>query len=151
MSYRDALRHHLERRMQVDLELPEPVEPDEDGDYLYVSPEGPLVWVRPSMSLVPVPVRVTAVAAAEVKKSAALLTELNAWNCAVPLVRFVWSHRTIQVWADAVIESIEPGELGHLIRHVAFHAHRIGDVAAAVYGGTRLWDESQVEHSEGSA
>lgn len=151
MTYHDALRHHVERRMQVDLELPAAVEADEDGDYVYVAPEGPVVWVRLGMSMSPVPVRVSVIAALGVKKSAALLTELNEWNDVVPLVRFVWDRNVIRVWTDAVVESIEPGELGHLIRHVAFHAHRIGDVAAAVYGGTVPWAVSEIEHSEGTA
>ena len=151
MTYHDALRHHVERRMQVDLELPAAVVADEDGDYVYVAPEGPVVWVRPGMSMSPVPVRISAIAATGVKKTAALLTELNEWNDVVPLARFVWDRGVIRVWTDAVIESIEPGELGHSIKHVAFHAHRIGDIAATVYGGTVPWAVNETEPSEDSA
>lgn len=151
MTYHDALRHHVARRMQVDLELGEAVEPDDDGDYVYGAPQGPVVWAALDLSMTPPRVRISAVAATRVRKTAALLTELNEWNDVVPIARFVWGRGVIRVWTDTVIESIEPGELGYLIKHVAFHAHRMGDVAAAVYGGVVPWAASESEHSEDSA
>lgn len=149
MTYRVALRHHVERRMRVDLELLAPITADEDGDYAYVAADGPVVWVRPGLDMKPTPVRVTSIAVVGVKKTAALLTELNEWNNRVPLVRFVWSRGVVRVWGDLVVQSVEPGELGHLVRHVAVNAKRVSDIVTVAYGGSAPWLVDENEPSQG--
>jgi hypothetical protein len=150
MSWDDALRHHVERRLQVELEIPAP-EPDEDGDYGWVEDNGgPVVWIRPGIGMEPMPVRVWSLAARGVKKTAALLTELNSWNIVLPGVRVVWEDGCVRVWGDRVIQSLEPGELGFMVRHTAQSTRRISEVICTVYGGTCPWPQLENEPSGGA-
>jgi hypothetical protein len=149
MSRNEALEHHIERRLRVDLEMGT-IAPDEDGDYCCIDEEGTVVWVRPSLEMNPASVRVFSQAAHGVKKSAALLTELNAWNNVIPACRVAWDNGIVRVWGDLTVESIEPGELGWLVRHVARTAQRINEVVCAVYGGLNPWLQPENESSGGA-
>ena len=140
MSYEVALRHHIERRLRLDLEG-DYMGPDEDGDYAHIHDGGPIVWVRPDFSAEPAGLRLSAVAALDVKRSAAMLGELNAWNDVLRYVRVTWSGGAVRVWGDLIIESIEPGELGRLVTLVGDHATRVGEVMSVMYGATVPWAE----------
>jgi hypothetical protein len=98
----------------------------------------------------PPTVRIWAVAARDVKKTAAVLTELNSWNEVLPACKVSWSHGVVRVWGDLIISSVEPGELGFVIRHVAQATKRLAEVLTTVYGGTCIWQQRETEPSGGA-
>ena len=149
MSWDLAMVHHIERRLQVELGMGL-VEPDEDGDYACLADEGPVVWVRPALAMDPPTLRVFCQAAREVKRSAALLTELNSWNNALPIVRVSWESGVVRAFGDLTIMSIEPGELGALVRQVSRTAQQLSEVVCPMFGGTSGWPRSEHEPSGGA-
>lgn len=132
-TYADALRHHVERSLRRDLALP-PVEPDGDGDYGAMVGDM-VVWTRPVLGDDPPLVRVWTPAARGVKKSAALLTEINDLNVGLDRVRCLLSNGTVIISAEVEIEALDEGQLGRLVTHVGETAHHVGHLIAAVYGG----------------
>lgn len=109
------------------------MEPDDDGDYGVVH-DGMLCWVRILGHTDPL-VRAWAPAVYDVKRSAKLLAELNDINAGLRLLRCFWSHGTVIVAGEMVLESVEEGDLGGLVMHVATTARHTGELIAAVFGG----------------
>src|SRR5581483_8970302 len=96
------------------------------------------VWVRSLFEHDPPLVRVWAAAARSVKKSAALLKELNELNIGLQQIRCLYVNRTVVVSCEAEIESIEPGQLGRLVNRVGTTSEHVGQLIAAMYGGERV-------------
>ena len=134
MSWDLALRHHVERSLRRDMGIPGRLEPDEDDDYTVFS-EGAVVWVRPMLEQTPALARVWSLAASDVKKSAALLRELNDLNGGLEQVRCVLRGRSIAITAEVEIESISPGQMGRLVHHVGGTTRHVGELITTVHGG----------------
>lgn len=133
MSYADALRHHVERTLRRDLGR-RPLEPDADGDYV-LRVDDTVVCVAPLLTDEPALVRVWSAAAYGVKSSKALLTELNELNAGLRQVRCLLNGAAVLVAAETELESVVPGQLGRLVRHVAGTARHVGELVTTVYGG----------------
>ena len=132
MRYATALRHHVERSLRRDLGLG-PLTANENGAYVCCV-EGRNVVVAPEDDCATV--RVWAPAAFELKRTAALLRELNDVNCHQRHVRVVWEDGLVVAVSERAVKSVEVGELGWLVRLVAECASRVSELVAAVYGGT---------------
>jgi hypothetical protein len=132
MSYADAIAAHVGLSLRRDFELSE-IERDDDGDWPVLC-EDVLCWVHVCDDRAPL-ARVWSIAVRDVKRSAALLAELNDLNAESRLVRCFWQDRSIVVAAEVVAESIEPGELRRLVRTVSRATRHVGELVAAVFGG----------------
>ena len=133
MIYDQVLHHHVQRCLERDLGVPR-CDADDDGDYGAIM-DGRVVWVRPMFDESPALVRVWAAALHGVKKSAALLTEINEINVGLTRIRCVLLGRNVTITAEAELESIEPGELGRLVTLVGQTAEHVGELIHAVFGG----------------
>lgn len=146
MSYEQALEHHVQRRLHVELDVPSPVA-DPDGDYCWVSPKGPTVYLRPLGE--PPVLRVWTVAATGVKGNAPVLRELNSWNTVTCIARAVWRAGDggghVVVAADAELETVAPGQLGRLAQHVAATAVGVGESLALAAGAHLPWTDGSLE------
>lgn len=131
MNFVEAMRHHVERSLCRDLGLSRVTE-DVVGAYT-VSVEGRDVVITPDPWCEHV--RVSAVAAYGVKRTAALLRELNDVNCRRTYARLIWERDAVVATADVMVASIETGELGWVVAVVADCANRMGGPLAAVHGG----------------
>lgn len=129
-----VLHHHIQRCLQRDLGLPLH-EADDDGDYVaYV--EGHPVWVRPLLDDGPVAlVRVWSPVIHQIKPTLAVLREVNELNLGLRLIRLVVAGKTILASVELELMSVEPGELGRIIRHVGNTAVHVGELITAVHGG----------------
>ncbi len=122
----------MERSLRCDLGIGS-MQPDDDGDYGIVH-DGMLTWTRIMAGDDPL-VRVWARAAYDVKRTAKLLVELNDINSTLRLIRCFWHDGAVIVAGEMVLESVEPGDLGGLVTHVASTARHTGELIAAVFGG----------------
>jgi hypothetical protein len=139
------LRHHVQRCLQRDLGITLH-DPDDNGDYWVMVDDQP-VWVRCLLEHTPALARVWAPAASGVKRSAAVLRELNELNAGLRRLCCILGGGSVQVTSDLEIESIEPGELGRLVEHVGRTARHVGELMATVHGGeaVRLLVPSDVD------
>lgn len=135
MINNSALHHHVQRSLQRDLGMPL-VEADEDGDYGSLV-DGHIVWVRPLLEETPALVRVWTPAAHGVKRSAALLKEINEINMGLNRVRCFLLGKAVMVCAEIELESVEAGELGRLVTLVGQTAEHVGELITTVFGGAR--------------
>lgn len=150
MSYCLALRHHVERSLERDLDVPT-FGPDDDDDYGAVVADL-MVWVRPLIHHDPPLVRVWTPAVHDVKKSARLLTELNDLNVGMSQTRCLLSGTSVMVVAEVEIESLTDGLLGRLVTQVGETAAHVGALIATVFGGecprlsadSELFDEADL-------
>lgn len=129
MTYATALWHHVQRSAMADLDLTwAEVQPDEDGDIVTVDvcirllvDEG---WVR-----------VWRVAASGLRPTVKLLREVNDHNVSLRGARVLLTDGgTLIVAGELRAESLEPGELGTLVRIVAECAEQVGPPVQIVYG-----------------
>ena len=128
-----ALHHHIQRLLQRDLGMPL-AEADGDGDYGSII-DGHIVWVRPLLGESPALVRVWTPAAHGVKRSAALLKEINELNTGLNQVRCFLVESDVMISAEMELESVEAGELGRLVTRVGETAEHIGELITTVFGG----------------
>jgi hypothetical protein len=135
VTYTLALRHHVEKSLRRDMKV-QAVEADDDDDY-GVACSGSIVWVRPMLDHEPPLLRVWTRAASGMKKSAALLREINDLNGGLEQVRCVLQGNNIAITAEVEIESIQPGLLGRLVHLVGGNATHIGELVTALHGGER--------------
>lgn len=133
MTYCLALRHHVERSLERDLDVPT-FGPDEDDDYGAVVADL-VVWIRPLLHHEPPLVRVWAPAVHGVKKSARLLAEVNDLNLGMRQIRCTLSGASVIVAAEVEIESVTDGLLVRLVTQVGETAAHVGDLIATVFGG----------------
>lgn len=110
------------------------VEQDADGDFPYRC-ETAAGYVRVEGGRVPL-VRVFAVAAHGVPRSAKLLTELNQVNASSRSAHVYWQDGTVYVEEAMPASSAERHSLTHACRSVGKVADDIGSLVAAVFGGS---------------
>ena len=129
MTYTSPLWHHVQRSAMADLDMDwDEVQPDGDGDIIapgacirLLEDEG---WVRVWM-----------VGATGLRRSAKLLREVNDLKVSIRVARVMLTEGSQLIVAGEVrAESLEPGELGELVRIVAQCAARIGELVQIVHG-----------------
>lgn len=133
MTYADALTHHVQRSLRRDFGLPA-IEADADGDF-GVAVGDTVVWARPILDHDPPLLRLWAPAAKRVRKSAALLREINDVNLGLQQMQCALYGDMVLISAEVEIELIEPGQLGRLLPRVGQAAEQVGYLIAAVFGG----------------
>ena len=129
MAYMSAVWHHVQRSAMADLELDwDDVQPDEDGDIVTVDACIRLIECRGW-------VRVSRVAANGLRRSAKLLREVNDHNVSLCGARVLLTEGGLLIVAGEIrAESLEPGELGALVRIVADTAEQVGELVQIMYG-----------------
>jgi hypothetical protein len=132
VAYEDLVRSHVERCLQDIWEVQRP-EPDRDGDYPFQT-KSCVGWLRIEPQR-PLLVRVFAHAAYDVKRSAALLQEINALNARSRLATVCWSDGVVSVHSALPAEVIDRATLALLLDTVRCVADDIGELTAAVFGG----------------
>jgi hypothetical protein len=132
VAYEDLVRSHVERCLQDIWEVPA-LEADADGDYPFRTKccQG---WVRVELQP-PQLVRVFAHVAYDVKRSAALLTELNSVNVRSRLATVCWADRTVAVNAALPVETLDRASLRFALDVVCGVADDISELVLAVFGG----------------
>jgi hypothetical protein len=132
MAYEDLVRSHVERCLQDiwDVRVPEV---DGDGDYPFRSASS-VGWVRVEPQR-PVLVRVFAHAAYEVKRSVALLKEINALNVRSRFATVCWAGGVVSVHSALPAESVDRATLRLALDTVTSVADDISVLTAAVFGG----------------
>ena len=132
MSYDVALGHHLQRSLCRDLELPmSQLQPDADGDIAVVV-DGVTSFVR---VLTGGFARVWSVSAVDLKATVKVLREINGWNRTLTGARALLTDGGRVIIAGEILaESIEPGELGALVRVVTSCAGELGPLLNLVHG-----------------
>lgn len=132
MAYEDLVRSHLERCLQDVWEVRQ-LEQDDDGDYPFRA-KSALGWVRVE-TFRPALVRVFAHAAYQVKRSAALLSEINTLNARSRLATVSWSDGVVSVSCALPAESLDRPSLRLALDSVTHVADDISELTAAVFGG----------------
>ncbi len=132
MAYLDVSRSHVERCLQDIWEV-QRVEQDADGDYPFQTKSG-VGWVRVEQCR-PVLVRVFAHAAYQVKRSAALLKELNALNARSRLATVSWSDGAVAVSCALPVETLDRTGLRLALDAVTCVTDDISELTVAVFGG----------------
>jgi hypothetical protein len=132
VAYDDLVRSHVERCLQDIWEVPGP-EVDADGDYPFrtSSCQG---WVRVERQP-PQLVRVFVHVAYDVKRSAALLQELNALNVRSRLATVCWADRTVAVNVALPAQTLDRASLRLALDVVSRVADDISELIVAVFGG----------------
>ena len=129
MTYATALLHHVQRSAMADLDLTwAEVQPDEDDD---------IVTLDACIRLLEMEgwVRVWRVAASGLRPSVKLLREVNDHNVSLRGARVLLTDNGLLIVAGEIrAESLEPGELGTLVRIVADCAEQVGPPVQIVYG-----------------
>ena len=106
---------------------------DGDGDYPFRAASS-VGWVRVEPQR-PVLVRVFAHAAYDVKRSAALLKEINALNVRARFATVSWAAGVLSVQSALPAEAVDRGTLRLALDTVTSVADDISVLTAAVYGG----------------
>ncbi len=132
MAYDDLVRSHVERCLQDIWEAPGP-QVDQDGDYPFRT-ESCVGWVRVEQQP-PMLVRVFAHVAYDVKRSAALLQELNVLNVRSRLATVCWADRTVAVHCALPAEAVDRANLRLVLDTVSRVADDISELTVAVFGG----------------
>jgi hypothetical protein len=132
MAYEDLVRSHVERCLQ-DIWSVHRLELDADGDYPFQA-KASVGWVRIETQH-PTLVRVFAHAAYDVKRSAALLQEINAVNARARLATVCWSHGVVSVHGALPVDAISRTTLAMMLDTVTSVADDISELIAAVFGG----------------
>lgn len=135
MSYAEALESHLHQSLCKGLRLSS-LDTDADGDYV-LEVDGVRCWVESIESADgPLLARAWSRAAVGVRRNAKVLGELNDANAEWSQVRCLWVDQKVFVAGEIELESVETDELARLIRSVAAKAEHLGELIAAVHGGT---------------
>jgi hypothetical protein len=130
--YEDLVRSHVERCLQDIWDVAGP-EADADGDYPFRTGSC-LGWVRVEPQP-PVMVRVFAHVAYDVKRSAALLKELNALNVRSRMATVCWADGTVAVHSALPVDAVDRATLRLALDTVSKVADDISELVAAVFGG----------------
>lgn len=107
---------------------------DEEGDYPFRT-RACVGWVRVEPQP-PVLVRVFAHVALDVKRSAALLQELNALNVRSRMATVCWADGTVAVHSALPVDAVDRGTLRLALDTVSRVADDISELVAAVFGGS---------------
>jgi hypothetical protein len=140
VAYDDLVRSHVERCLQDIWEVPAGPEMDDDGDYPFRTGSC-LGWVRLEQQP-PMLVRVFAHVAYDVKRSAALLQELNVLNVRSRLATVCWADRTVAVHSALPVDALDRANLRLVLDTVTKVADDISGLIAVVFGG-RVPSQSQ--------
>lgn len=132
MAYEELVRSHVERCLQ-DIWDVRRLEVDADGDYPFRA-RSSVGWVRIELAP-PMLIRVFAHAAYEIKRSAALLQEINALNARSRLATVCWSEGVVSVHAALPVEALNRTTLALALDTVTCVADDISELTAAVFGG----------------
>jgi hypothetical protein len=133
VAYDDLVRSHVERCLQDIWKVQGP-EVDEEGDYPFRT-RACVGWVRVEPQP-PVLVRVFAHVALDVKRSAALLQELNALNVRSRMATVCWADGTVAVHSALPVDAVDRGTLRLALDTVSRVADDISELVAAVFGGS---------------
>jgi hypothetical protein len=140
VAVEDMARSHVERCLQ-DLWGTDQVVPDKDGDYPYGSGSA-ACYIRVD-GREPVFVQAVAIAAVGVKKTAALLTEINEVNSRTRIARVFWESGAVVVEQSLMADTVDRQALGHAGLGVAAIANDIGPMIATVFGGATPLQQGQ--------
>ena len=147
MSYEDMARSHVKELLRTAFGF-EQVVVDEDGDvpmpcgtamvYASVVGKGRLV-------------RVWARAAAGVRATKSVLREVNDANAHAGVARVYAQHEAVWVEGHFPVEGLRAKDLKQLCREVGDLADHLGQLLAAVHGGSVTFPEAADVPSEGEA
>jgi len=126
-------RERLEIALKQFLNLSS-LQPDEDGDYGVLSPDGDQLWIRLHTDAEPICVQVFSVLATEVEHSPALMEELNAINTSAAYVKVLWVDGGVLAETDLVAESITRSEIGNALSLVAETVAKYRSILGAFFG-----------------
>jgi hypothetical protein len=132
VAYEDLVRSHVERCLQDIWKVGCP-DVDEEGDYPFRT-KACHGWVRVEAQP-PMLVRVFAHVAYEVKRSAALLQELNALNVRSRMATVCWADGTVAVHSALPVDAVDRASLRVALDTVTKVADDISELVAAVFGG----------------
>ncbi len=148
MTNRKWLRSHVERCLQDVWDVCR-VEVDDDGDYPFRGQTSVgfihIERVRPAM------IRIFAIAARDVPRSARLLRELNDVNEQSRFAWACWSRSRVVVEQAIHIKAVNRGSIRHALNAVIAVADDIGPMIAAVYGGETPLVPGEATMTEGAA
>jgi hypothetical protein len=145
VAYEQLVRSHVERCLQDIWEVEGGPEFDDEGDYPFRTGSC-LGWVRVEPQP-PILVRVFAHVAYDVKRSAALLQELNALNVRSRLATLCWADRTVAVHSALPVEALDRANLRLVLDTVTKVADDISELIAAVFGGRVPWPAQESAES----
>jgi hypothetical protein len=109
------------------------VEPDHDGDYAIVTPEGHPMWVRLNPDAQPFTVQVFSVLASRVPATPALFEELNSINANAAHVKVLWAADAVMAEVDLVLSTMEIATLGNALELVRRATERYHGVLSAFF------------------
>ena len=145
MSYEDMARSHVKELLRAAFGW-EQVQVDEDGDvpmpcrtamvYASVVGQGRLV-------------RVWSRAVSGVEATKPVLREVNDANAHAAVARVYAQHRAVWVEGCFPVEGLRAPDLGQLCTEVGDLADRLGQLLAAVHGGSVTFPEAAGVQSEG--
>ena len=138
MNEIDWFRSHVERCLQDGWEAPRVVQ-DGDGDYPFRFGTA-ACFVSITVGEVPTFVRVWAMAALEVKKSAKLLAELNEINARTLTARIHWADGSVVVEQMLIAEAVSTESLDQACHAVGTLADHCGSLIAAGFAGRTPYD-----------
>jgi len=147
VSYEDMARSHVKELLRAAFGF-EQVQVDEDGDvpmpcgtalvYASVVAQGRLV-------------RVWSRAAGGVRATKAVLREVNDANVHASVVRVYAQGDAVWVEGHFPVEGLQPQDLHGLCGEVGLVADRLGQMLAAVHGGTVTFPDAAEVGSDGGA
>ncbi len=94
-------------------------------------------------------VRVWSRAVSGVRPTKAVLREVNDANCSTCVARVYAEHSAVWVEGQLPIEGLRPKDLKQLCREVGDLADHLGQLLAAVHGGTLAFPDAADVQSEG--
>lgn len=142
MAYVDMARSHVKECLREAFELPS-LKVDDDGDvpfrhgtaiyYVTVRGDGKRV-------------KVWAHAVRGVKRTAALLREVNEVNIGLELARVYLVHDRLAVEGVLPVAALEPGDLWSLCMEVGTTADEVGAMVSTVHGGVVAHPDDSCDH-----
>jgi hypothetical protein len=141
-------RSHVERMLQDVWDVCR-VTADPDGDYPFRN--GPAMGFVQLESKIPMMVRIWAIAATDVPRTAKLMYELNDVNVRSRNAWACWSNGSVTVEQALELKSLTRSSLREALDSVGKVANDIGGLVAAVYGGTTPFQPGDAEVAEGAA
>ncbi len=137
MSYYEMAHSHIQRLLGEALELDE-VEQDGDGDYAFrCGTAGYYVTVVMGGRMV----KVWSRAVFGLKPTLAVLREVNATNVRAVHCRAFVSGNALEIEAFLPLQPLEASYLAAVCHEIGTTADAVGELMAAVHGGTVLFDE----------
>ncbi len=141
-----VLRPYIEKFLQEFLGSGEPIEPDDDGDYLFRSGSaGIVVSIQEGDQTV---VSVHSVLVRDVKKSPRLLEALNDINATYRFVKAYWNDDVVVLQIDLLADSLDDAQMTMACSLVSGLADESDTSLKKKFGGKMTFRDDQGEGDE---